>query len=122
MAAPTDATAASVVAYTGYDFSEPEVVGANTGTGKPSGPAPGTPFGNTNYKRYGCYPQTTSMEWTTSMECTVATARLGTSDYRIRADGSPMTRDIPHFNNYCRYYFRPIYCRNLPTLFQLKFA
>ena len=53
-AAPADATAASVVT-TGYDPSEPEVVGAstraNTDTGNPSGPALGTPFGNINYQR-----------------------------------------------------------------------
>ena len=38
-------------------------------------------------------------------------AMIGSSDFRIRADGSPVLRDIPRIDTYCRYCDRPgLFC------------
>jgi hypothetical protein len=39
----------------------------------------------------------------TSCEPTAVTPTKGKSDFRIRADGSPVLRDIPRLDDYCRY-------------------
>ena len=182
-----DPTSATVVGFTGNDPSDAGISGY---TGKPNGPAPGIPFGNAAYQRFGCYPvvadfdgmhgytssasatdvlqaATTPMlkrvpmggedpKWLQHVECwdklngvwqdcagkledvprdgtepvaadvckastisgtvfdpTAATptdwanCKSGLSDYRIRADGSPVTRDVPRIDNYCRYCDKP---------------
>eukprot|EP01050_Picozoa_sp_SAG11_P003896 SAG11_NODE_233_length_11903_cov_4.983650_8_plen_544_part_00 len=43
----------------------------------------------------------------TSCDPTAVTLDAGVSDFRIRADGSPVLRDIPRIDDYCRYCDRP---------------
>ena len=48
---------------------------------------------------------------TDSCEPVAADPVPGASDYRIRADGSPVLRDIPRIDDYCRYCDRPgLFC------------
>ena len=178
-----DQTKGSQLAYTGSDPSHDS---------KPNGPAPGVPFGNTNFQKYGCYPAVASFDgmhslvstvdtpgaatavvastspilrrvpmggedpaWLQHVECwdkiagvwadcagkleavsttgaeptavelckSASTAwkgeagvtartdwancKAGNSDFRIRADGSPVLRDTPRIDTYCRYCDRP---------------